>query len=149
MAKHPAEYGFIPGLKIRISTPAVIEPLEGAKLADVVYVALLGNKCLKVGESGRRLIDRWQSIATIFGSRALKPNEQEDRRRWLDEAKDQMVEVWVKAAKQIPSDFIAGKTLSARHAEEIELDDIYEPSIGRALKLRRERLGEPEIALSE
>jgi hypothetical protein len=146
MVKHPEELGFKLGLRIRIGEPACITSNMPDSLAvrDVVYVALFAESdrplkkgdAFRVGQTKGHLIGRWRSAATIFGGRRLKPNEKEDRRKWLEVAAGKDVEVWMKAAGKIEIPYAKGLTqslFSTRDAEEEFLDQYYEPKVGKRL----------------
>lgn len=145
MVKHPRELGFKLGLRIRIGKPARITGEPAAKTKDVVYVALLAGRSgtvnkrdvLKVGQTGRTLMQRWQGIMRIFDpKRKLRSNEREDRRKWLEAASGRDVWVWVKRAENVKIPYAKGlveRRFSTRCAEEEFLDEYYRPRIGMPL----------------
>ena len=145
MLKHPEELGFTLGLVVRIDEPASIveRTAQASHVCDVVYVALPKESgrplkkgdALKVGLSGKTLLDRWKGIVGIFKSEK-RPNEMEDRRKWLEAARGKDVCVWMRAAGQTEISYakgLAGSKFSTRGAEEEFLDQYYEPRLGKQL----------------
>src|SRR5215467_8691134 len=143
MREHPEKFDFRLGLKIRIDQPATItDPTDDARnLRGIVYVALFSDHtgplekgdALKVGETKRTLLQRWRGIASIFGNRKLRPNEKEDRDKFLREAHGKDVYVWMKEADKIEIPYAKGPSpnrFSIRGAEEEFLDEYYEPRLG-------------------
>jgi hypothetical protein len=156
MVNHPEQLGFKLGLKIHIGEPASItEEKREASTCDVVYVALPAedNKplakgdALKVGQTGKSLKWRWQTIKRMFEpGRKLRGNEEEDRRKWLEVANGKEVSVWMKAAGKIEIPYAKGLTqscFSTRCVEEEFLDQYYEPKLGKTLN----RVAPEEVAL--
>ena len=146
MIKHPEQLGFKLGLRIRICEPASIteDTRAASEVRDVVYVALAESDgplekgdALKIGQTGGTLSARWRSMARIFRrGESLRPNEREDRRRWLEAADGNEVFVWMKAAGKIEIPYAKGLTrslFSTRGAEEEFLDQYYQPKLGRQL----------------
>jgi len=134
MIKHPKELGFELGLVIRIGEPASIskEMPDASTVRDVVYVALLVENgrplekgdALKIGQTNKTLMDRWTGIVGIF-KRSVRPNEESDRRKWLNAADGKEVSVWMKTAGRIEIPYAKGLTgslFSTRGAEELFLD---------------------------
>jgi hypothetical protein len=145
--KHPKQLGFEFGLTIRISQPAYItESAPASAFSDVVYVALLAEDSrppfkkgdvLKIGQTGKTLMERWDGIRRIFElDKRLKPTEEIARKKWLEAAEGKDVSVWVKAAGKIEIPYAKGLTqsfFSTRGAEEEFLDRYYLPIIGQRL----------------
>lgn len=157
MVKHPKQLGFKLGLKIRIGEPASIT--EGTPVAsrvcDVVYVALLAENsrplkkgdALKIGQTKKSLMSRWQGIIGIFNQDKddLKKNVQRDRERFLEVANGKEVFVWMKASGKIEIPYAKGLTqslFSTRGAEEEFLDQYYQPRLG--IRLNREATEETD-----
>jgi hypothetical protein len=149
IVKHPEELGFNLGLIIRIGEPAhIIQQMPDASRArGVVYVALLAEMsrpfekghALKIGQTKGSLMARWLSIGGIFRRDNIRPNEKEDRRKWLDIANRKQVSVWMKEAGKIDIPYARGLTsdsFSSRLAEEEFLDQYYEPKLGMRLNRR-------------
>ncbi len=108
MLKHPKQLGFKLGLTVQIARPAKVTLTPLALTKDVVYVALVAGKikplkkgeALRVGQTRKSLGARWRSGVSVLGTRRLRPNERQDRMRWLDAANGKKIEVWVKQAEQ-------------------------------------------------
>lgn len=146
MVKHPKQLGFKLGLKIHIGEPAHIteDRPDASSVCDVVYVALLSENdgplkkrdALKIGQAGGSLKERWERIIGIFRRDNLRPNEEEDRRKWLEVANGKEVSVWMRKAGTIKISYATGLTrslFSTRWAEEEFLDQYYEPKLGKPL----------------
>jgi hypothetical protein len=148
--------GFKLGLKIRIGQPAPIEIMSDDVLrCDVVYVAIFADQrkplikgdALRVGQTKRNLLHRWNGIAATFSRDNLRKNEVSDRSKWLKVANGKWVSVWVKQARKIKipyaPDGLKTYRFSARCAEEEFLDRYYEPRLG--IKLNREEMKTPAV----
>jgi NAD(P)H-dependent flavin oxidoreductase YrpB (nitropropane dioxygenase family) len=144
MVEHPKRLGFRLGLKFCI-TPKGVEYKNYCKISeekDVVYVALFAgahmrhkkNEVIKVGQTGRRLKDRWEGTLGIFKPtrKKLRNNEREDRRKWLEKAKGKEVDVWVKKAGKIK--YGKGLQISTRWSEEEFFIRYYLPREVQRLK---------------
>jgi len=129
---HPKEFEFELGLVLHVDEPASIkDPTPASTTTDVVYVALLDGEAIKVGETSKSLLERWNSLASIFGTRRLKPTEAKARRCWLDAAGGKNVEVWVRPAGRFTPPYMpSGFSGSTRNAEEEALDHYYKPTLG-------------------
>ena|SRR6266576_1545624 len=142
MVKHPEELGFKLGLKIRIGEPAKItDTRDASEVKGVVYVALLENgrpfekeDVLKIGQTKRRLIDRWRGIEGIFNrdKDTLRRSVRRDREKWLEVANGKDVSVWMREAGKTEVSYAKGLTqslFSTRCAEEDFLDEYYQPNL--------------------
>lgn len=110
----------------------------------VVYVALFTEEtgplekedALKIGQTNNTLMSRWKPVVGIFRRDALRDNETEDRRKWLNIANGKEISVWMKPAGKIEIPYAQGLTrslFSTRCAEEEFLDQYYQPKLGVAL----------------
>lgn len=118
---------------------------EGARVrTPVVYVALTGNDvALKVGVSRHGLLWRWKGILGVMDLRNrpnLRPNEVVDGESLAKLTAGKQIEVWFKQPTrvQIPyAEELVQGDFCGRHAEEIFLDQYYEPAFGMPLEGRR------------
>ncbi len=142
MLNHPRELGFTLGLKACIGKPSKITRHEpDALMEDVVYVALLSDHddgrplekehVLKIGQTKETLLERWRRTLGIFQRNKLRPNEENDRDKFLERASGREISVWVRKAGKIEVPYAKGLTqnlFSTRCAEEEFLDEYYQPN---------------------
>src|SRR5437763_758528 len=137
MIKHPKELGFKLGLKIRIGEPAEIIDPDASTAKKVVYVALLSENgrslkkgdALKIGQTGVTLRQRWERTLGICRRKKLRPNEEEDRRIFLERTNGKEISVWMREAGEIEVPYAKGLTqnfFSTRWAEEEFLEEYYQ-----------------------
>lgn len=132
IGKLPEKLGFELGLIFHVAEPASIKnQTPAALLEDVVYVAVSGDEVVKVGETSGSLLERWNGIRGIFGTRQLKPTEEKSRREWLEAVGGKDVAVWVRKAGRFTAPYMPdGFSGSTRNAEEEALDHYYKPTLG-------------------
>jgi hypothetical protein len=107
------------------------------------YVGLLSDgTVLKTGIAGESVLARWKKTFGVMTPKSShRKNEIDDgirlKKIWIG----QSLEIWAKPALMIEIPY-AGSAVNfpAHHAEELFLDDQFEPKFGKPLAARKERL---------
>lgn len=142
--RHPKEFGFSLGMEVTVDVqghPTVSFVTDDARLKEpVVYVGILeDDTVLKVGISKHGLAERWKGILGVMNQdvwHRLRPNEKHDGERLIRLAAGKRLTVWLKRPIRVQIPYAADVTeadFCGRHAEEMFLDQYYQPAFGQRL----------------
>lgn len=126
---------------------------HGRNAKDIVYVmALEDGRVIRVGETKGSLVARWSRplgwLDVENESAPGRPNEANHMSRLRDALDGSMLAIWVKEAEKHSISYLGTEeSVSLRHAEEVYLDRVLQPVVGRPLSPRGQ-LNLPDV-LSE
>ncbi|MEF2552257.1 hypothetical protein VQ042_12915 [Aurantimonas sp. A2-1-M11] len=117
---------------------------EGRNTKDIVYVmALEDGRVIRVGETKGSLAARWSRplgwLDVESESAPGRPNEANDMSRLRNALDGSVLAIWVKEAEKHSISYLGSdESVSLRHSEEVYLDRVLQPVVGRPLSPREQ-----------